>query len=57
MRHSHEQTGLSTGTVTDDDQLATDFRHLRDGSTGTEGGRECGIKGVGLEDVRAESCS
>ena len=26
----HEQTGLSTSTVTDNDQLATDFRHLRD---------------------------
>lgn len=29
---SHEQTGLSTGTVTNNDQLATDFRHLGDGS-------------------------
>lgn len=24
----HEKTGLSAGTVTDDDQLATDFSHL-----------------------------
>lgn len=34
---SHEETGLSTGTVTNNDQLATDFRHLRDGSTGAGG--------------------
>ena len=27
--HSHEKTGLSTSTVTDNDQLATDLRHLR----------------------------
>ena len=33
-RHSHEQTGLSAGTVTDNDQLATDLSHLRDGSMG-----------------------
>lgn len=30
---SHEETGLSTSTVTNNDQLATDFRHLRDGLT------------------------
>lgn len=30
-RHSHEKTGLSAGTVTDNDQLATDLGHLRDG--------------------------
>lgn len=24
----HQQTGLSAGTVSDDDQLATNFRHL-----------------------------
>lgn len=34
----HEQTGLSTSTVTDNDQLATDFRHLRDWVN--EGSRE-----------------
>jgi hypothetical protein len=33
-RHLHEQTGLSAGTVTDNDQLATDLSHLRDGSMG-----------------------
>lgn len=27
-RHSHEQAGLSTRTVTDDDELATDLSHL-----------------------------
>lgn len=27
---SHEQAGLPASTVTDNDQLATDFRHLRD---------------------------
>lgn len=27
---SHEKTSLSTGTVTNNDQLATDFRHLRE---------------------------
>lgn len=26
-QHSHEQTGLSTGTVADDDELSTDLRH------------------------------
>ena len=33
-RHLHEQTGLSAGTVTDNDQLATDLSHLRGGSMG-----------------------
>lgn len=27
---SHEQAGLAASTVTHNDQLATDFRHLRD---------------------------
>lgn len=35
---SHEETGLSAGTVTNDDELATDFRHLRDGSRSAPGG-------------------
>lgn len=26
-RHSHEKASLSAGTVADDDELATDFRH------------------------------
>jgi uncharacterized caspase-like protein len=26
-QHSHEQTGLSTGTVADNDELSTDLRH------------------------------
>ena len=32
--YSHEQAGLSAGTVTDNDQLATDLSHLREGSMG-----------------------
>ena len=39
-RHLHEQTGLSAGTVTDNDQLATDLSHLRDGLMGCDGKRE-----------------
>lgn len=35
-RDLHEQTGLSAGTVTDNDQLATDLRHLRDRSMRSE---------------------
>lgn len=27
--HLHEEAGLPAGTVTDNDELATDFRHLR----------------------------
>lgn len=30
LLHSHEQAGLSTGAITNNDQLATDIRHLRD---------------------------
>ena len=26
-RDSHQQTGLSTGTITDDDEFASDFGH------------------------------
>ena len=29
VRHSHEQAGLAACTVTNNDQLATDLRHLR----------------------------
>ena len=29
MRHSHEQASLPASTVTNNDQLATDLRHLR----------------------------
>ena len=29
IRHSHEQAGLAACTVTNNDQLATDLRHLR----------------------------
>jgi hypothetical protein len=29
FRHSHEQAGLAACTVTNNDQLATDLRHLR----------------------------
>lgn len=28
IMHSHEETGLSACTITDNDKLATDFRHL-----------------------------
>lgn len=27
-KHSHQETGLTTGTITHDDELATDFSHL-----------------------------
>jgi hypothetical protein len=43
-RHSHEKTGLSAGTVTDNDQLATDLGHLRDGLMGC-GGSERNARG------------
>ena len=29
MEHAHEQTCLSAGTIANNNQLATDFRHLR----------------------------
>jgi hypothetical protein len=39
-RDLHEQACLSTSTVTNNDQLATDFRHLRNKSTAVrQGGR------------------
>lgn len=28
LRHLHEQTGLTAGTIADDDELATDLGHL-----------------------------
>lgn len=37
----HEQTGLSAGTVTDNDQLATDLGHLRDSQWAVSRGYEC----------------
>lgn len=43
----HEETGLSAGTVTDNDQLATDFRHLRDGLTEPHGAVRSGGCGRG----------
>jgi len=46
-RHLHEQTGLSAGTVTDNDQLATDLSHLRDGLMGCDGEREVCAAGAG----------
>lgn len=50
-RHLHEQTGLSAGTVTDNDQLATDLSHLRDGLMGCDG-RERELR-AGAGDVAA----
>ena len=32
-RHLHEQTSLSTGTVANDDELASDFSHAGPGYT------------------------
>lgn len=37
----HEQTGLAAGTVTDNDQLATDLGHLRDSQWAVSRGCEC----------------
>ena len=34
VEYSHEQAGLSTSTVTDDDKFASDFRHVQDLSGG-----------------------
>lgn len=41
----HEKTGLSAGTVTNNDQLAADLGHLRDWSMGDVVGSEGNARG------------
>lgn len=63
MGDVHEQARLSAGTVTDNDQFATDLRHLRDEVSidtregeGGEGGRWREARTVGWNGGQQWSC-